>query len=159
MEKFEVFETDNQRKKHVSQMSKEEIAFLDKKLRKIRRIVKSRHLLNRRDTGRVPIRVFKEILRDPSRRNIIEYNETTKHGLVSKRILVRDSKTVKTRFYQSHTIEAEGDASLCFVIDYETGVIVTAYYNYANDDHETLNPYRYDATLNCIKKEKLVTNY
>lgn len=147
---FRIFETEGQRKKHVSQMSKDELTFLNHRLDEIRYVKKSYHLLDRKDTGKIPERIFKDILRNPSRRTIVEYNETTRNGRVSKRILVRDARPYRIRFYQSHDIEAEGYANLCFVIDYETGRIITAYYNYDKDDHITLDMSRYDETLEVI---------
>lgn len=151
---FQVFKTENQRKKHISQMTDAEIKFLNEKLDKIGFIKKSYHLQNRKDTGTVPIQVFKKILSNPLRRNIVEYNETTKHGLLSKRILVRDSRAVPVEFYQSHDIKTYGEAVLCFVIDYETGIIITAYYNFLNDEHITLDMDRYDETLSCINEKR-----
>lgn len=148
MRKFEVFRTEGQVKKHVSQMTGAEIAFLNKKLDAIMRVKKSRHLLNRKDTGGIPHYIFRDILRNKRRRTIIEYNETlTKTGRISKRILVRDTYVVKRRFLQAHEYESCGNAVLCFVIDYETGEIITAYYNFAEDSHHTVDMSRYDEKL------------
>lgn len=72
---------------------------------------------------------------------IIEYNQTPRRGHTERRVLLRDYTLVKSiRITKTRTVLA----NLCFVINIDTGCIVTAYWNDANDNHNNINMSRYE---------------
>ena len=147
--------TDGQVKKHVKQMNADEIVFLANKIYNIEKYRKSKHLSNRIDTKDIPFSVYKAIIKDGVARKIVEYNETPVEGssIISRRVLIRNDKLIKTKFYKGKVQEAYGLCNLCFVIDIDTGTIITAYFNLACDNHTNIDWSRYDSDI-CILKEK-----
>lgn len=147
-----ISETEGQVKKHESQMSCEEKKYLAQKLVFSKSLLKiSRHLRERIDTKDIEPNVYKMILSTKNLEDkIIEYNETHKPWGVSHRVLVRDDQAVVTDFHKAKEKEARGKAVLCFVVDIDTNTIVTAYYNYLNDNHCTIDWDRYDGNLQII---------
>lgn len=134
--------TENQIKKHVSQMTPEEKAFISKRLKMVYANYKWHpHFLN--SSRLFNMLTVERLLISPNITDcIIEYNQRGD----DKRVLLRST-------FSSHvTLEKDGesyeaDANLCLVIDIYTGVIVTAYWNEANDHHDNVNMKRYTADL------------
>lgn len=73
---------------------------------------------------------------------VIEYNETIKFGNTYKRVLLRHPNKVKVNGVLSY---------LYLVIEAQTGIVVTAYYNRVTDTHKTLDLDYYQEDLKIIK--------
>lgn len=101
----------------------------------------SRHLKDKVARGElsVPQDVVEETLRDFTG-SFIEYNVTERGGRQSRRVLLRNNDI-------SRKVSVRGkvqDANLCLVLDIDTCCMVTAYWNAADDHHDTLNRNRYE---------------
>lgn len=134
--------TENQVKKHISQMTPEETAFIAKRLKLVYANYKWHpHFLN--SSRLFNMMTVERLLISPNIQEcIIEYNQRGN----DRRVLLRST------FSSVVTLEKDGasfeaDANLCLVIDIYTGVIVTAYWNEANDHHDNVNMKRYNAEL------------
>ena len=137
--------TTNQVKKHMSQMSSEEIDYMKDKLRNLN-ITLSRHLKEKEDTFYMVD--FQNEMKDLNNLNIIEYNETlTRNKFLDYRVLLRTNNT-----YEVNVDGRKEICQLCFVVSIKTGKIVTAYWNKSNDVHKSLNLSRYDKNIKIIKK-------
>lgn len=144
-----------QKKKHITQMSKKEEAYLRKCLSDmIYKLEFSKHLENKRRKGKLLFsknNINDMIVSDEY--DIIEYNETwvDNHTTLSRRVLIRGNNVEDVHAYTPigtlHML-----CNLCAVIDFERGKIVTAYWNAADDNHDTLDFNRYDKNLQIIKK-------
>lgn len=139
--------TDNQFKKHRLQMTDKELYYLSSQLCQIKRVRFCQHALckamyfNKRDIVNYLL-YNKDFTAD-----IVEYNVT----LDPK---ARWEKRVLLRLPQEHIVKVNNaypeKCSLCIVVSYERGRIVTAYYNIKDDKHNTLDPSRYCAGLKII---------
>ena len=155
-----VYATENQIKKHISQMAVKESMYLAKEafnmINKLH-IGNNTHLKNRIDVKDIPIKRYKEILNEgvlPAR--IVEYNETLTNYGVDRRVVIRSSKAEYTTYHMGKVREVTGYANLCFVMSLNTGEIITAYYNGVNDNHTSLDTRRYDENLQIIKEEETI---
>lgn len=152
--------TDDQIKKHVCQMSNEEIMYLSKKVFEIKSKINADnnlHLKKRIDVSEINIERYISIIEGgllPYK--IIEYNETLRDNVLDHRVVIRDKKKEYRTYHKGKTIETTGWCNLCFVLSIDTGKIITAYYNDANDSHTSLDLRRYDKKLEIIKKEDKV---
>lgn len=144
--KGQVKKTFNQAKKHKSQLNKKEINYLLKHLWTVKRFTFSNHLKAKMAKGEVTpqIAIMKKTLVD-AKECIIEYNQKLDLNgeVISRRVLLRSKQM------ELVNIKGEGQVlcNLCFVVDVDTGVIITAYFNSVKDAHETLDKKRYDANL------------
>lgn len=140
--------TENQRKKHVKQMTRKEQWYLREQIKNLPNIKFTKHALN--NNVDVTIEQIKNTIKEYN--YIIEYNETTDtYGKIDRRVLVRSSRVYKVDFHKIDGSVIKGNANLCFVISIDTGYIITAYYNFINDEHKTIDMRRYDKTLKIIK--------
>jgi hypothetical protein len=134
--------TKDQIKKHVSQMTQEEIMYLQKRVKMISGNYKwGKHFL---ENGRLfNMLTIERLLNSPNIDEcLIEYNERDK----DKRVLLRST------FSSNVSLEKNGvmymaDANLCIVVDIFTGEVVTAYWNEVGDNHDNVNMRRYNAEL------------
>ena len=140
--------TENQRKKHVKQMTRKEQWYLREQIKNLPNIKFTKHALN--NNVDVTIEQIKNTIKEYN--YIIEYNETTDtYGKIDRRVLVRSSRVYKVDFHKIDGSVIKGNANLCFVISIDTGDIITTYYNFINDEHKTIDMRRYDKTLKIIK--------
>ena len=140
--------TENQRKKHVKQMTRKEQWYLREQIKNLPNIKFTKHALN--NDVDVTIEQIKNTIKEYN--YIIEYNETTDtYGKIDRRVLVRSSRVYKVDFHKIDGSVIKGNANLCFVISIDTGNIITTYYNFINDEHKTIDMRRYDKTLKIIK--------
>lgn len=72
--------------------------------------------------------------------SFIEYSVTERNGNQSRRVLLRNNDIIR----QVNVRGQVQDANLCLVLDIDTCCMVTAYWNAANDHHDTLNRNRYE---------------
>ena len=140
-----VKKTQNQTKKHVSQMAKEEILFLKRRIKLVYNSYKwSPHFL--KSSRLFNMLTIERLLMTPNIEDcIIEYNQRDN----DKRVLLRST------FSSNVTLEKDGknymaDANLCIVIDIYTGEIITAYWNEVGDHHDNVNMSRYDSRLKIV---------
>lgn len=142
--------TPNQVKKHVTQMSKEEIVFLEKA---VHSIVSKVHFSQHFKTNRVACSesYIKELLSKDLSEMIIEYNETPSKNKVDKRVLIRDKDLQEVLFLSETTEEFTETANLCIVVSILTGSVITAYWNLSSDNHKTMDWRRYNSKLEIIK--------
>lgn len=140
--------TENQRKKHVKQMTRKEQWYLREQIKNLPNIKFTKHALN--NDVDVTMKQIKNTIKEYN--YIIEYNETTDtYGKIDRRVLVRSSRVYKVDFHKIDGSVIKGNANLCFVISIDTGNIITTYYNFINDEHKTIDMRRYDKTLKIIK--------
>lgn len=139
--------TDNQVKKHISQMSLSEVERLEKRLKKINinKVTYSHHLHNK-DISFYN-ECLTEILQDINAREIIEYNQTTmRNGRVDNRVLLREASG-RDALLKDNGSTVKKKANLCVVISLDTSRIITAYWNSVCDSHKTMDWTRYDKDL------------
>lgn len=149
--------TANQRKKHYIQMTDEEIDYLEDVLDEIETVALSPHIKDNIDVSRLNPEDFLEILKDPDRREIAEYSETPRpHGGIARRVLLKDTFPEKRGFHPFHGPIDYADTVLTFVIDIDTGVIVTAFYDYAAKIYGFSDDY--DESVMILKKDFGNTN-
>lgn len=145
--------TENQKKKHITQMTKKEIAYLKNELKLLPswQAKMSKHLIKKRVT--VNIQDVEDTLVAQNVADcIVEYNETIdSSGQSDRRILIRCDIPKMVRFKTRRKNVVEAMAHLCFVISLDTYSIVTAYWNKISDDHESINWERYSKHLSIIK--------
>ena len=139
----------NQVKKHIKQMNKFELRYLRNKIENLPNIYFTNHAL----TNGVDVTI-EQIKNTINGYNfIIEYNETiNQNGKVDRRVLMRSSTIYNVDFKRVDGSIVKGNANLCFVISIVTGRIITTYYNYIRDNHETIDYRRYDKNLKIIKE-------
>lgn len=144
-----------QKRKHVTQMSNNEIKFIRKELSRSlhtnkHKLTLSKHLVDKMDKGDTDIDMsvvtrmihqFKDCL--------IEYSHMTKgkKGYVTdRRVLLRSKEEL--------TIQMDGRKSkcnLCVVINIDKCEIITTWFNNSYYNHHNLRLHRYDANLNILK--------
>lgn len=141
--------TENQRKKHVKQMTRKEQWYLREQIKNLPNIKFTKHALN--NDVDVTIEQIKNTIKEYN--YIIEYNEAiNQNGKVDRRVLMRSSTIYNVDFKRVDGSIVKGNANLCFVISIVTGRIITTYYNYIRDNHETIDYRRYDKNLKIIKE-------
>lgn len=146
--------TQNQQKKHRSQMTEEELSFLVKSVRtlKLSSLKVSEHLLNKTDRvsfelGDIAFLLYSANLKDL----ILEYNETiTYFGNKDRRVLFRDIESQDVEMKDATGQTFLSHANLCFVLSIERNEVITVYWNFVRDNHSTINMFRYNPSLNII---------
>lgn len=131
--------TNGQEKKHVSQMTKYEINLLREKLLslKLSKTKISKHLIQKMESKDMTFtsKHFVSMMKDF---NIIEFNRTRGQG----RVLIRGNKSEKV-MEKSIIV----NANLCIVFNLTDNEIVTAYWNYSGDNHQSIDMNRYNEKL------------
>lgn len=145
--------TNGQRKKHVSQMTKDEIHYLSEKCKNIpqKKVTISKHLLQKGISfNQVDIL---NTLQSPNLHSlIIEYNETPKkNGSLDSRVLIRSNISKDVQFQTKYGKVFTAPAQMCFVISLKTYEVITVYWNKTNDSHTTMDWSRYQKHLKIIK--------
>lgn len=134
-----------QQKKHVSQLSTQELALIAKQLITktfTQPLTISRHLQTKIDFEEVDlIEPMLDSIIDNPMASLIEYSRLRNEN----RVLLRSSLT-----YPMMLDTKLCNTALCIVIDINTSEIVTAYYNHANDNHQHLHLDKYDKNLTVI---------
>ena len=134
-----------QQKKHVSQLSKQELALIAKQLITktfTQPLTLSRHLQTKIDFEEVDlIEPMIDSIIDNPMASLIEYSRLRDEN----RVLLRSSLT-----YPMMLDNKLCNTALCIVIDINTSEIVTAYYNHANDNHCHLHLDKYNKNLTVI---------
>lgn len=136
----EVKKSQFQTKKHISQMSEFEKQLILNYFRKHtlhQKLMITKHLQQKIAQDEVVLieALMRSIVETP---NIIEFNQTRNE----KRVVFRSSESAIVDINGS-----EQSVQLCLVIALETATMVTAYFNTTNDNHETINPKRYNSHM------------
>ena len=137
--------TVNQQKKHYTQMSKEELAFLKNQIQNIKDIKPSWHLENKTSIKYKMEDIFKVVNDLDLENRIIEFNTTPSRGTLDKRVLLRSKEVYSVDINGKQT-----NCNLCFVISLKSHELITVYYNEYNDSHDTIDWNRYDENLKII---------
>ena len=145
--------TKGQEKKHIEQMTEEEVAYLKKQIRLFPhwKAKKSKHL-KRKMVSLDLIEVEDMLLDRKAERFIVEYNETVlDSGEIDRRLLLRSDKPRMVKFKTRKKKVIEAEANLCIVISLDRFEIVTAYWNKVEDAHKTIQWSRYNNQLAIAK--------
>lgn len=137
--------TFNQKKKHYTQLSEDELNYLENKLKGIKDIRPSWHLVEKKDILVKRLDIFNVIKDSNLKELIIEYNVTPNRDGDDKRVLLRSRDVYNVNIGDNNL-----KCNLCFVISILKGEIITAYYNSAEDNHDTINWGRYDKDLKVM---------
>lgn len=141
--------TKGQKKKHIEQMTREEIAYLKKQIKLFPtwKAKMSKHLKRKMVT--LDLNEVEDMLLDRNaERFIVEYNETIlESGETDRRLLLRSDKSRKVKFKTRRKKIVEAEANLCFVISLDHYEIITAYWNKVDDGHTNVHWNRYNQSL------------
>lgn len=140
--KGKVKRTYRQEKKHFTQFSQEELTYLEGEIRKLKKIIPSWHLTEKKDILVKKSDILKVINDSDIKSLIIEYNETSKSTGVDKRVVLRSRESYSV-YIDNNMIES----NLCFVLSILEGEVITAYYNDINDNHDSIDWLRYNKDL------------
>lgn len=150
-----VKKTKAQQKKHVSQMTSEEVNYLQaytmNGLKRNKRLQVSSHTINKMidnhtycDTNEA-----KRCLHD-LRNTIVEYSvKKYANNYRNKRVTVR-SKEITLVEMNNETIPC----NICYVIDIDKSRIITTFVNKVSDTHESINMTRYNKDLKIISRNR-----
>ena len=150
----EVRETENQKKKHVEQMTPQEVQYLEMRLKQIdaRRVYISNHV-REKDVSFNLEEIQKVLNREDVKNLIVEYNETIMTGdWLDFRVLLRTDEVKNVTFFGTKRIPFEAPANMCFVISLKTLKVITVYWNKANDGHRGMDWTRYDKNLLIVRE-------
>jgi hypothetical protein len=132
--------TPDQQKKHVKQMTMQELQYLQDKLNALNtaKTAFSNHFFDK-GLDVTDLQVI-NILQKKNY-EVIEYNETPMRfdDRLDRRVLIR-TNIVNTRHL-----------ALCIVVSLTTNTIVTGYYNETTDNHQSLNWSRYNKALVIVR--------
>lgn len=149
--------TKGQQKKHIKQMSQDEVSYLEKKLRRInlKKVKLSNHLKERQAEIGFDFNHIIGVLRNKDiDKSIIEYNETVdRSGFTDRRILLRNKKYQNVTFKTKNNTFFKAKANMCFVVSIETNQIITVYWNKVSDRHRSINWSRYNEDLEIVGEE------
>lgn len=140
--------TNNQVKKHVSQMTDKEKSRILRNVKQIPNLYLGGHVFRKVEEDGLsfePIQIV-EVLRDVKKENIIEYNRTKRYDTVDNRVVLRSTKN----YLVDISNYGAQECNLCFVLSTVTGRIITVYWNKAEDSHDSIRMSRYDANLQVI---------
>lgn len=135
----EVSVTEGQEKKHITQMTKDEINVIINKLYSLNvgQTKLSFHLQEKLDSEELSI-YKSQMVRLLLDFEIIEYNNTRGGNRVLLRGLSKEKTISKGKIEESN---------LCIVWDVDKNIIVTAYWNYSDDNHDNVDFSRYNKDL------------
>lgn len=147
--------TNNQIKKHYSQISNIEFEYIENILKNMNRIYLTTHLKNKIIWNAIDfadIDVCKYTLNKLSEDNlsrfIIEFNRVEdRRGGNSNRVLLRFDDDIYVLNKNNNKLKC----NLCVVLNLNNNQIITAYFNKVNDYHVSINMNRYDEKLDIIK--------
>ena len=129
--------TPNQKKKHVSQLTSNELSLLQIIVSNLQ----SQQLyLSKHAYSHIPNLTLDEVYYTLSDCSIIEFNITNGD---SPRLLVRANNP-------THCC-GEIDYNMCMVIELKSHTVISAYCNAHDDTHCTLDPSRYDSSINIVE--------
>ena len=128
--------TPNQKKKHVECMTEQERILLSIIVSNLQT---HELYLSKHAHSHIPNLTLDEVYYTLSDCSIIEFNTNGE----SHRVLVRANNP-------THCC-GEIDYNLCCVIDLVSHVVISCYCNEATDTHCTLDPSRYDSTINIVE--------
>jgi len=129
--------TTGQSKKHIQQMNQEEVNRIVNKLKYIGKLNISKHLKEKKII--INNLTIQSNLKSKNLKNmIVEYNNTYGHN----RVLIRSDVVELVLIGGSYK-----QCNLCYVIDLDNSVIITAYYNELKDNHRNINWSRYNENL------------
>lgn len=135
--KGQIFKTKGQVKKHYTQCTKTELAYLEILLKSLGSLKLSSHAKKKDIT--INMDDIKKALKDNNLKNtIIEYNET--NG--DKRVLIRSKERYLTNVNNQLVY-----CNLCFVVSLIKKEVITAYYNSTKDNHDNVDLRRYNKNL------------
>lgn len=143
-----------QQRKHITQMSNEEITFLENVFAKNyyannRKLIISEHVTNKINMGATDLDMsvvtrmlhqFKDCLIEYSH---MKYRKG--HGVENRRVLLRSKEVLY--------VKMDGCLSkcnFCMVVDIDRCEIVTTWFNHSFYNHVHLRLYRYDKNLNIL---------
>ena len=152
--------TAQQTKKHISQMSEEEVNYLVDQLHRYTKYIQRSHHVARKvaegDMFDIPLSDIMETIKSKDvGKNIVECNETghKNNGKIYQRVLLRLNK--------EYMVDIGGVDTLCHafaVVEIKTKQLITTYVNAIDDTHTTLNTDRYDPNMVIIHKTgKVIT--
>lgn len=137
--------TQGQKKKHISQMTSQEVDVIHEGIDNLSKLYASQHVIRKikNDGLWFTSDMVVEVLTNFSAENIIEYNVSQFYGKLDRRVLLRSSESYPV------LIDGKGkvDCNLCFVLSLDRGALVTVYWNEAGDNHSNIDMNRYDETL------------
>lgn len=153
--------TKNQTKKHITQMTAKE---KDEILKRIHSLPLSYLRYSQHALSKVNTNFGDGIIREClQRRNIIDYilefnvNKDEDGTVKDCRVLIRDNRKYQVEITDYVTGNTKvKDAHLCFVYSLTFNKIITAYWNEADDNHDTINWYRYKNidVIKCMEECK-----
>lgn len=134
----QVKETKEQYKKHANQMRESEKEILKKKIKKLKDLTVTPHLLSKNilksDIDKLLTGDF----------DVIERNITLLQNVWEERVLIRGKEFTNVIFVDFKRKRVTVPANLCVVISLKTGKIITGYWNDKNDNHSSLHKARYE---------------
>jgi hypothetical protein len=119
-------------KKHISQMTRDEIEYLMSKIHGRTPIRLTDYSQNKLKSRKIQIWQIRKAIETAE---LVEYHGV---GRLSHRILIRGQENIR------------GNA-LCLVLDIFSGELITAYFNKFNDHHSYLDKDKYDGELDVIR--------
>lgn len=119
-----------EKRKHVSQMTPQEITFLKSKFRHVKEPIYTNYSLGRLSQRKIQ---RKQVVRALKIGELVEYHLVGRHH----RVLVRG------------TASKRGEV-VCVVLDIFTREVVTVFKNVITDRHWTLNPSNYDNKVDIL---------
>ena len=129
--------TPNQKKKHVSQLTPNELSLLQIIVSNLQ----SQQLyLSKHAYSHIPNLTLDEVYYTLSDCSIVEFNITNGD---SPRLLVRANNP-------THCC-GEIDYNMCMVIELKSHTVISVFCNECTDDHITLDPSRYDSSINIVE--------
>lgn len=147
--------TNNQIKKHYSQINNEEFEYIENILKNMKRLYLTNHLKNKIIWNAIDFAdidiceyILDKLNEDNLSRFIIEFNRVEDKRLGnSNRVLLRFDDNVYVLNKNNNRLKC----NICVVLNLNTNQIITAYFNKANDYHVNINMNRYDEKLDVIK--------
>ena len=126
-------------RKHISQMSKKEIKYLNNKLSHITKLNMTEHVIEKSFCRNISSEDIDRMLKNIDSANIIEYNTDTVKRY--NRVLVRTAiiYTVNNESY-----------NLCGIVDIDTHHLVTVYWNKVTNYHSHLDMREYYKSLKIV---------
>jgi hypothetical protein len=133
--------TPNQIKKHVSQLTENELSLLQIIVSNLQY---QELYLSNHSYSHIPNLTLDEVYYTLSDCSIIEFNITNGD---SPRLLVRANNPTHCRIVDGIEI----DYNMCMVIELKSHTVISVFCNECTDIHDSLDPRRYDASINVVE--------
>ena len=155
--------TEGQIKKHRSQMSMDELSYLSIKLRRlnIKNLEFSKHFErklkrftnnNLSDLAPILFEIESILNRKDIVDLIVEYNENKNRN--DRRVLLRGDNEFSINVFDKRRGKSiKVKANLCIVVNIDKPKLITFYWNKVNDNHLTLDEFRYNKDLKIIRND------